>query len=72
MTTSLLIECGEVLYGPRWQSQLARDLGVSDRTIRRWVAGTSEVPQGLAANLLRLTSERAGELDALANRLRAA
>lgn len=68
----LLVECGEALYGPRWQSELARDLAVSDRTVRRWVAGTSEVPAGLWLDLLRLTQERAALLDALSERLRAA
>lgn len=68
----LLVECGEALYGQQWQSALARDLGVADRTVRRWVAGTSEVPAGLYVDLLRLTQERAARLDALALRLREA
>lgn len=66
----LLVECGEALYGSQWQTALARDLGVADRTVRRWVAGTSEVPHGLYVDLLRLTQERAALLDALAPRLR--
>lgn len=66
----LLVDCGEALYGPRWQTDLAADLGVSDRTIRRWVAGTQNVPQGAYTDLLRLTQERAGLLDSLAGRLR--
>lgn len=66
----LLAECGEALYGPRWQTDLAADLGVSDRTIRRWVAGTQDVPIGAYTDLLRLTQERAGLLDSLAGRLR--
>lgn len=66
----LLVEAGEALYGPRWQSELARDIGVSDRTMRRWVADTSAVPAGLYVDLLRLTQERAAVLDALAPRLR--
>jgi hypothetical protein len=68
----LLVECGEALYGPQWQSALARDLGVADRTMRRWVAGTTDVPSGLYPDLLRLTQERAAVLDALAPRLRTA
>lgn len=68
----LLVEAGEALYGPRWQAELARDLGVADRTVRRWVAGTSEVPPGLYVDLLRLTQERAAVLDKLAPRLREA
>lgn len=65
----LLVEAGEALYGPRWQSELARDLGVSDRTMRRWVAGTFDAPQGLYVDLLRLTQQRAAKLDELAERL---
>ena len=66
----LLVEAGEALYGPRWQSDLARDLGVSDRTVRRWAAGTTDVPPGVYVDLLRLTQERAAVLDLLAPRLR--
>lgn len=66
------MECGEALYGQQWQSALARDLGVADRTVRRWVAGTSEVPAGLYVDLLRLTQERAALLDSLGPRLRKA
>lgn len=68
----LLVESGEALYGQQWQSALARDLGVADRTVRRWVAGTSEVPAGLYVDLLRLTQERAALLDSLGPRLRKA
>ncbi len=68
----LLVEAGEALYGQQRQSALARDLGVADRTVRRWVAGTCEVPAGLYVDLLRLTQERAAALDALAQRLREA
>lgn len=66
----LLVEAGEALYGPRWQTELARDLAVSDRTVRRWAAGTTDVPAGVYVDLLRLTQERAAALDALAPRLR--
>lgn len=65
------MEAGEALYGPRWQTALAADLGVSDRTMRRWVAETSDVPVGLYTDLLRLTQERAAMLDALGVKLRA-
>jgi len=40
--------------------------------MRRWVAGTSEVPAGLYIDLLRITQERAQVLDELAPRLRQA
>jgi len=66
----LLAEAGEALYGTRWQSDLARDLGVSDRTVRRWAAGTHQMPAGVYLDLLRLTQERGQALDDLAPRLR--
>lgn len=69
---ALLLACGRALYGDRWQSPLARDLGVADRTMRRWVAGSYPVPEGIAADLLRLVQERQGELRELAGRLKAA
>lgn len=68
----LLAEAGEALYGPRWQSELARDLDVSIRTMQRWAAGAIDPPAGIWLDLLRLTQERAAVLDALGPRLRKA
>lgn len=68
----LLLEAGEALYGPRWQSEVARDLDVSIRTVQRWAAGAIDPPSGIYVDLLRLTQERAAALDALAPRLLAA
>lgn len=58
MDNKLLIEAGEALYGPRWQTDLARDLHVSDRTMRRWAAGTDVVPLGAASDLAVLVDQR--------------
>lgn len=46
----LLVATGEALFGPRWQSNLARELGVYDRTMRRWAAGDG-IPDDLPARL---------------------
>jgi predicted transcriptional regulator len=69
MTTPLLAEVGLALYGPQWQSALARDLGVSDRTIRRWAAG-QEHPPTVYDEMLKLVSGRYRVLRALASTLR--
>ena len=69
--TRLLVEAGEALYGPQWQSALARDLDVSARTVRRWAAGSHQPPDGIYAELLRLVSHRAQTLGAVSERLRA-
>lgn len=46
MTTPLadLRRLCEAIYGRRWQSAFARDLGVNPRTVRRWAAGDAPVP----------------------------
>lgn len=69
MNSHLLKRCGEALYGPRWQADLARDLSVSDRTVRRWVAESHEVPDGVYVDLRRLCSERAAGLKDLIGEL---
>lgn len=43
-TPELLREAGEALYGPRWQSDVARLLGVLDVRVRDWQAGRRPVP----------------------------
>ncbi len=68
----LLRETGEALYGPRWQSDLARGLGVSDRTMRRWAADADDLPPGVIADLARLCDERLRTLSGLRTRLTAA
>ena len=66
----LLIECGEALYGPRWQSEMARDLGVNKRTIGRWLSGASKVPPGILKDLLKLVEDQSVVLDLLWMKLR--
>lgn len=64
-SSELLAACGEALFGPRWQSDMARLLSVNDRTVRYWVAGTSPVPAGVWRDItaaLRAREKRAGEL----------
>lgn len=65
MSSRLLKRCGEALYGGRWQSPLSRDLKVADRTVRRWVDGSSDVPDGVYLELRGLCRSRAAELDDL-------
>jgi hypothetical protein len=47
----LLRQIGVFFHGEEWQAPLARDLRVSERTIRRWVAGTEEIPRGVWRDL---------------------
>lgn len=38
---------GEALFGPDWQSPLARELDVSLRTVQRWARGDYDIPLGV-------------------------
>lgn len=69
---SLLQEVGEALYGARWQTELARELGIADRTMRRFVAGTHPVPPGIYLTLLNVVEERSKTLADLVGPLKAA
>lgn len=67
--SALLREAGAALYGPRWQSDIARDLGVSDRTVRRWDAGQNDVPEGVWDELRALLKARGLALAAVRRKL---
>ncbi len=64
VTPIYLRAAGEALYGARWQRPLARDLAVSERTMRYWAAGSS-VPGGVADDLRRLLTARRIVIDGL-------
>lgn len=59
---TLLRDTGEALYGPRWQSDIARDLEMSDRHVRRLASGAAELTPGMAEELLIIAEERATQL----------
>ena len=67
---SLLRAAGEALYGPRWQSELARALDVSDRTMRRWAAGSDAMPPGVVLDLLPLCDTRIAALEEIKRAIR--
>lgn len=60
---------GEVLYGDRWQSALARDVGVGDRRVREWIAGDRRIPPGVWADIAALLRERRDNIDAVLRKL---
>jgi transcriptional regulator GlxA family with amidase domain len=65
MSNRLIQRVGLALYGERWQTPLAADLDMSDRHMRRIVAGAAEAQPGVYVDLLRIATERAAELDEL-------
>ena len=56
MTPAELREIGEKLFGPRWQTPLARALPVSARTVRYWLAGKRAIRPVIAERIRSLTS----------------
>lgn len=56
-----LIWSGQVLFGNRWQSDLARALNVSDRTVRAWVASESKIPANIWTDIEELLRQRRQE-----------
>jgi len=67
MTATELRMIGECLYGELWQSQLARALGVNDRTVRRWAIGKGAPGTYASAMIGLLAHRRAAIDDALAH-----
>ncbi len=63
MTPDQLVAAGRALYGERWQTSLATDLQVADRTMRRWLAGETSIPGGLKIELRELLINRVNEID---------
>lgn len=61
----LLTRIGEALYGRRWQSELAHDLGVALRSMQRWVADQREPPLGVFADAERLLADREKQIKQL-------
>lgn len=59
-----LSRAGVALFGARWQSELARALGVSDRTMRRWIHpdGANLAPGNVRGKIAELLGERRREI----------
>lgn len=65
----LLRRLGAGLYGRQWQTALAADLAVGDRTLRRWVAGDWPIPSAAWPRFLGLVEDREVVLRALRDEL---
>lgn len=62
---AFLDRAGCALYGERWQTPLSADLNTSARTVRRWVAGQTDVPDGVITDLRAILAARGAEIDGL-------
>jgi hypothetical protein len=50
---------GEALFGSDWQASLAAELSVAELTMRRWDAGTFEVPEEVWKHIATICRYRA-------------
>jgi hypothetical protein len=69
MKPETLEQVGEALYGAQWRTALAKHLGLNERTVRRWSAGTSPIPDGVPADVRKLVRDRISKLASLAEKL---
>lgn len=60
---------GNLLFGERWQCQMAEALGVDDRTIRKWIVA-GRAPDHVTANVFALMTEREAQIKAHLRKLR--
>jgi hypothetical protein len=69
MVSNRLRKFGELLFGVRWQTELAKALSVSDRTVRRWLSGDTKVPPSVYEELkIMLVKRRAAIEEVLIRR----
>jgi hypothetical protein len=74
-TPDLMADCGRALYGDRFASSLAHDLGISRKTVQRWMTGHTPLPadhwawDDLRDLLIREADRRRDELLAVAARI---
>lgn len=66
----MLINAGNALYGERWQTNLARDLKLSDaRRIRQWLSDDRPIPDGVFNDIADLLTSRKINIDNVLNEL---
>lgn len=58
MTPAELRSHGERLYGPRWQTSLARALPVNPRTVRAWLSGKRKMRPVIAERIRAIPKEQ--------------
>lgn len=58
----LLRRAGEATFGTRWQSEVARMLSVTVRTVQRWAAGTTPMSDDVLRQMAETMRTRGQEM----------
>ena len=61
-TRELIAEAGRLLYGERWQADLATAVDVTRRQVQRWRVGEAEPRRRVWSEIASLVDTRIGEL----------
>ncbi len=54
---------GAALFGPRWKTELANHLRMSDRHMRRIASGTAYLTPSMAEELIEICSQKKAEIE---------
>jgi hypothetical protein len=69
VSQDVLRDIGTAIWGPRWAMEMARALGVGDRTVRYWKTGEYLPPHHIWGKLADILQERRTTLAQLLERL---
>lgn len=65
MTPSVFYAACLALWGSSWRVHAVDELHVSERTIRKWIAGDDQVNLGVRADLHDRLTRKLGEIEAI-------
>lgn len=54
---------GFFLFGKGWMTPLSAVLNVSERTIKRWVSGERDIPDGVADDMILFIRAKVGDIE---------
>ena len=69
LTPDNLHAVASTIWGPAWQTSLATELDYNDRTVRRWMEGTRNIPPTLWPRLRARLIEHSADARAMAMQL---
>lgn len=62
MTADQLHAAGTALFGAQYRDALREELDVGERILRRWLAGSAPIPDGVRDDVVQLMDARREEL----------